>query len=63
MILMEQESNLNGDKNKDLYSKVLHTVPYFAGNSEESTMMSEQRSWCENSSSPALQEALLGDKT
>ena len=40
--LMEQELNLNGDKNDYLYSKALNTVPYLAGNSEKSTMMMGQ---------------------
>ena len=49
--LMEQELNPNGDKNMDLYSKMLNTVPYFAGNSKDSTMMMEQSVWCESTSS------------
>ena len=57
--LMEQDLNSNSDKNEDLYSKVLHTVPDYAGNYKESTMMTEQSFWCGNSSSPMLQEDLL----
>ena len=40
--LMEEELNSNVYKNQDLYLKTQNTVPCFAGNSDESTMMTEQ---------------------
>ena len=46
-----------------IYSKVLNTVSYFEGDSEESIMMMEQGVWCENLSSPTLQEDLLSNET
>ena len=61
--LMEQELKSNGGKDEDLHSKALNTVPYLPGNSEESTMMMEPSIWCENLSSPTLQEDLLSDET
>ena len=49
--LMGQQLLLNVDKNEDLYLKMLKPVAYFAGNSEESTMMMKQGIWCESSRS------------
>ena len=56
--LMEQELNLNEDKTEDLYSKALNTVllPYFPGNSEESTMLMEQSVWYASASTPTPHE-------
>ena len=54
--LMEQDLNLNGDNNEDLYSKLLSTLPYFAGKSKESTMMMEQSVWYGSASSCTPQE-------
>ena len=43
--------------------KALNTVPYFTGNPEESTMMTEQTIWCESSRRPTTQEDMLNNET
>ena len=40
------------DKNEDIHSKALNTVPNSLGNSEESTRLTEQSVWYGSVSSP-----------
>ena len=59
----EQESNSNKDKTQELYTKTLHTVPFFSANSEGNIMLSEQSVGYGSARTPTPNEELGNEET